>query len=244
MKTGLTKLSEKYLTALRKHTKPGAQAGVPSAAQLGRQAVALGLETLDLARIHELALTTLASPDSPAGARKQMIKQAKAFFLKAIAPIEQTHRPARKTDAHVQQLNRTLRRRTVESSDSARHLRRGIAQRQAAEAALKKSGKQRQQLLAESGRLQKQSRRLTHKILATQENEWQPVTPYHHHDSHANLTVVSKTKSHRNYNALIKIEKQTTDGGPGPRQFPAAKPGIPYSWHGGQFRSAGQLHGH
>lgn len=120
MKTGLTKLSEKYLTALRKHTKPGAQAGVPSAAQLGRQAVALGLETLDLARIHELALTTLASPDSPAGARKQMIKQVKAFFLEAIAPIEQTHRPARKTDAHVQQLNQTLRRRQAAERPSKR----------------------------------------------------------------------------------------------------------------------------
>jgi signal transduction histidine kinase len=176
MKTGLSKLSEEYLTALRKHTKPGAQAGVPSAVRLGRQAVALGLETLDLARIHELALATLTSPGSPAGARKQIIKQAKAFFLEAIAPIEQTHRPARKTDAHVQQLNQTLRRRTAESSDSARHLRRGIAQRQAAEVALKKSGKQRQRLLAESGRLQAHSRHLTHKILSAQENEWQQVS--------------------------------------------------------------------
>ena len=176
MKTGLHRLSEKYLAALRRHTKPGVKSGARSAAQLGRAAVALGLETLDLARIHELAITTLASPDSPAGARKQLIKQAKTFFLEAIAPIEQKHRSARKADAHVEQLRQTLRRRTVESSASARHLQRGIVQRQAAEAALKRSGKQRQQLLAESGRLQKQSRRLTHKILLAQENEWQQVS--------------------------------------------------------------------
>ena len=59
MKQNLTGLSQQYVTALRKQLKQGPQASLQPALGLGREAVALGLETLELARIHEQALATL-----------------------------------------------------------------------------------------------------------------------------------------------------------------------------------------
>jgi len=59
MKKKLIRLSERYVTVLRKHLKQGPQAGLQPALGVGRAAVALGLETLELARIHERALVTL-----------------------------------------------------------------------------------------------------------------------------------------------------------------------------------------
>jgi signal transduction histidine kinase len=171
MKTNASRLPGQYLAALRNHLKPDAKAGSPAATRLGRQAVVCGLETLDLARLHEQALTSLAVPGSPARHKETLTRRARAFFVEALAPIEKTHRAARKTEAHAHQLDRTLRQRTVESSASARHLKQGIARRQAAEAALQKSGQQRNRLLAESRRLREHLQHLTHEILSGQEDE-------------------------------------------------------------------------
>ena len=59
MKQKLIRLSQRYATALRTHLLPGARASLQPALELGRQAVVLGVETLELARMHESALTTL-----------------------------------------------------------------------------------------------------------------------------------------------------------------------------------------
>ena len=59
MKRKLIGLSQRYRASLQKHLKQGLRASLQPARRLGRQAVALGLETLDVARIHEGALATL-----------------------------------------------------------------------------------------------------------------------------------------------------------------------------------------
>lgn len=176
MKAKLNKLSKQYLAALRKHLKPGQGTSLQPAIQLGRRAVALGLETLDLAKIHAQVLTTLVSPGGSSTSRERTIKRAKAFFFEVIAPVENTHRAALEAEVHVNQLNRTLRQRTVESSASARHLKQGVVQRQASDRALKKSGKQHAKLLAESRRLREHLRHLTHEILSAQEDERQKIS--------------------------------------------------------------------
>lgn len=181
MNAPLIRLSEQYLTALRQHLKSGArtngqssgvrgQRSLSSAVGLGHQAVVLGVETLDVARIHEQALTTLIAGGSSRD-RARMIQRAKTFFTEAITPIEKTHRAALAADGQVNQLNQTLRQRTEESSVSARHLKRDIVQRQATEEALKKSGEHYATLLGKSRRLQKHLRHLTYEILSTQEDE-------------------------------------------------------------------------
>ena len=76
MKRKLTGLSRQYQAALRKHLKRSRPASLPPAKGLGRQAMTIGLETLDLARIHEQALITLVLPSDSAGARDAMVRRA------------------------------------------------------------------------------------------------------------------------------------------------------------------------
>ena len=182
MNAKTAKWSRRYQKALRKHLGQGLGASLQPALGLGRRAVALGLETLDLSRIHEQALTTVVSPGGSSRTRQRMIKRSKRFFAETIVPIEKTHRAALKADIHVHQLIKTLRRRTVESSASTRYLERGIAKRQAVEAALKKSGKRHTRLLAELLSLQKHLRDLTHTLLLTQEDERQKTSHQLHDD--------------------------------------------------------------
>jgi len=176
VKAKLSKLSEQYLTVLSKHLEPGSKDGVQSANRLGQQAVALGLETLDLARIHEQALEIWKTQGRPSRLRPRMIQRARAFFAEATGPIQKTHRAAHEAETRLTQLNRTLRERTVESTASDRNLKRRIAQRRAAEEALRQSGQYCTKLLAESRRLQKYSRHLAHEILSAQEDQRRKVS--------------------------------------------------------------------
>jgi len=162
-----TRWSRRYQMALRKHLKQGPKSGLPPALELGRQAVVLGLETLDVARIHEGALARLESYSS----REGILKRAEGFFTEAITPIERTHRAALKANRHVKQLTAALDRRTSGLVASTRCLKRRIAQRKSAEEALKRSGKHHAKLLEKSHRLRNHLRRLTHQILSAQEQE-------------------------------------------------------------------------
>jgi signal transduction histidine kinase len=167
MKRKLIRLSRRYVTALKKHLKEGPLASLKPARGLGRQAVAIGLETLDLARIHEGALATLEASSS----RDGIIKRAEIFFTEAITPIENTHRAALKTNARLSQLNQTLGRRTEDLAVSNSFLKQGIARRKTVEQALKKSGEHSQKVLKESRQLQKHLQHLTHQILSAQEDK-------------------------------------------------------------------------
>jgi len=167
MKEKLISLSQRYVAALRKHLKAGSAASLQPALKLGRQAVIFGLETLELARIHEQALIILKL----SGDDNAMIKRAETFFIEATAPIVETHHAALQSKIHLNRLNETLSRRTTELVAANRQLRRGVARRKSVEAALKKSGKRYGRLLNESLQLQEGLRRLTHQVLAAQEDE-------------------------------------------------------------------------
>lgn len=153
--------------ALRKHLRQGPCASLQPAVQFGRRAVLLGLETLELARIHERALTTLALSNSKNG----LIKRAEMFFAEALTPIVETHRAAQQSKIQLHRLNETLSRRTVELAATHRQLKRGMVRRQSVEAALKKSGIHYTRLLKDSLQLQEGLRQLTHQVLVAQEDE-------------------------------------------------------------------------
>jgi len=167
MKKKLIRLSQRYVRALREHLKRGSRDGLQPALTLGRRAVALGLETLELARIHERALAALELSKSKDG----LARRAEIFFIEAIAPIVETHRAARHSKNELNRLNETLDRRTAELAATNRQLQRGIARRKSVETALKKSGQHYAKLLKESLQLQEDLRRLTHQVLAAQEAE-------------------------------------------------------------------------
>jgi len=167
MKQEIIRLSQRYVTALGEHLEQGPRGSFLPALRLGRRAVALGLETLDLARIHEQAVTALEL----ASKRDGFIGRAQIFFTEAITPIEETHLAARKAETHLHQLTETLGRRTGELAAANGQLRRSVVRRKAVETALKKSGERYAKLLKDSLQLQEGLRQLTHQVLTAQENE-------------------------------------------------------------------------
>ena len=158
MKRKLTGLPRQYQTALRSHLKHGARASLQPALRLGRRAAGLGLEPLELARIHQQALATLKLSKDENG----LIKRAEIFFIEAITPILR--------------LKETLSRRAQDLASTNRRLQRGIIRRKSVEAALKKSGKHSTRLLKDSLQSQKGMRHRAHQILSAQEEDRQTIS--------------------------------------------------------------------
>src|ERR1041384_6263383 len=139
MKRNCTELSRQYQATLRNYLQRGPQASVRAAQGLGRRAMALGLETLDLARIHEQALIALVLPSYSAATRDAMVRRAGTFFFEAVPPIQKTHRTAREANVHLRRVNRTLSQRSADLAASNRQLKQEIVQRKTVETALRKS---------------------------------------------------------------------------------------------------------
>src|SRR2546421_8588153 len=132
-------LSRQYQGALQRHLKGSRPASLRWAKSLGLRAMSSGLETLDLARIHEQALIKLVLPGYSPGTRETMVRRAGVFFAEAITPIEATHRIALETNVQMIRLNEGLRRRSADLAASNRRLKEQVAQRRVAEQALRKS---------------------------------------------------------------------------------------------------------
>jgi len=167
MKQNLIRLSLRYVAALRTHLKPGARANLQPALRLGRQAVALGLETLELARIHEKAIATLAA----VGGKDELEKCAQIFFTEANAPIEEARGAAQPGSGRLNQLKGKLGQRTEELAAANRQLQRGVVRRKVMEEAFEKSGQHHKKCLEESLHLQERLRQLTHRVMSVQEDE-------------------------------------------------------------------------
>jgi signal transduction histidine kinase len=167
MKRKIIALSRRYEVALAKHLQQPAGASLAGAQGLGRRALAIGIEMLDMARIHEEALVSL----SGSSINDRGHKHSNAFFAEAINPIEETHVTAREARVRSIQLEETLQRRTLQLAASNQRLQHRIVTRRTAEAALRLSGERQTKLLKESFQLQQRLRRLTHRLLASQENE-------------------------------------------------------------------------
>ncbi len=170
-KRKMSALARRYELELRRYLKRLPAASVQPALKLGCQAVALGLETLDLALIHEHAVLGLAmAVDAPAE-RAGIVKRSKTFFALAIQPLEETHRSAVESNARLSQLNKALSQRTLDLAVSNRLLKQEIARREVVEGDLRQSERHSIQLLKESRQLQDQLRLLSRRILSVQEEE-------------------------------------------------------------------------
>jgi signal transduction histidine kinase len=167
MKQNLIGLSQRYVTALQKHLKQGPHVSLQPALKLGREAVALGLETLDLARIHEQALVTLELSNVKNG----FTKLAGIFFNEANTLIEETQHAARQSKAQLSRVMTTLGQRTEQLAASNRQLQHGVVRRKVMEDDFAKRGKRHQKSLEESLELQKRLRQLTHRVISAQEDE-------------------------------------------------------------------------
>jgi hypothetical protein len=130
-------ISHQYHEALRAYVDPVALGmDLQPALQLGTLAVDAGLDTLDMARIHDLAM----NGDRPCGGRRRSLRlRASAFFAEAITPIESTHRSAQEAKQKIERLSDTLALSSVELAEIQMALRDGISMREGSEAALKSS---------------------------------------------------------------------------------------------------------
>jgi len=208
----LNGLAQRYVAALRKHLKEGPRAVPPdgTAQELGRRAMALGLETLDLARFHEQALITLILPGHSPGTRARMIRRAGTFFAEAITPIEKTHRAAREDNDQLARLNQSLIQRSVDLIASNRQLQREILQRKSVEESLRKSEQHYSKLLEQSRHMQEQLRRLSRQLLTAQEEERRMISRELHDQIAQTLTGINirlaslKTESTLNNKGLQK----------------------------------------
>lgn len=167
MNQSLTRLSHCYTAALRAHLKQGLNASLLPATQVGREAVRRGLETLELARIHEQTLILLELPKSKNG----LVKRAENFFIEANAQIIATHNAAQQNKIHLRRLTTLLSQRAEQLATSNRQLQQGIVRRKLMADNFEKRGQQHRKCLAESLGLQKQLRQLTHQVIATHEDE-------------------------------------------------------------------------
>jgi len=171
MKRKLFKLSRHYQHALLSHLQQGKTADVELARGLGGEALAAGMQTLDLAKLHEETLVVEVLPGCPKAKRIDIIKRAGVFFTAAIVPIEATRHGATNGTDQLNDCIESLSRRTVELAASNRELILEIEQRKLAEQALKESELHYAQLLDKSDLMQAQFQQLTRKILSAQEDE-------------------------------------------------------------------------
>lgn len=164
-------LSRLYHAALRLYLNQGAEANMEPARAIGHHAVTHGLETLDIARIHEIAVATLILPTYSHQTSGAMLGRAAAFFAEVLVPIEKTHRGASEANIHLNQIIKVLGQRTLELAESVTELKLEVVQRQAAEDALKTSELTTSGLLAKSLEMQEELRHLSRQLLSAQEEE-------------------------------------------------------------------------
>jgi signal transduction histidine kinase len=172
MKRNITLLSARYSAALRMCLKAGSASSVKAPLKLGRLAAALGVETLEMARIHERALVSLKLSVG----KNRIVKRAELFFTEAITPILETHRAARQSRGDLIRMSGALDRRTRELAATNRQLQRGIVRRRSVEQALKNCGEHYALLLKDSLLLQEGLRQLTRQLLSAQGKEREKIS--------------------------------------------------------------------
>lgn len=164
-------LSQRYHAGLQQFLKQGPGASTEPAQSLGQLAVDSGLETLDIARIHEIAIASLILPTYTPETSGVLLGRAAAFFTATLVPIERTHRGAIEANIHLNHTIKALGQRTDELAESVSELKLEILQRIEAEQALKISELTTSALLVKSLEMQDELRYLSRQLLSVQEEE-------------------------------------------------------------------------
>lgn len=167
MQGRLVKFAKRYATALGSRLEGRVPAGGHARLKLGTEALNLGLETLELARIHEQACASL-KPLKRSGSRMRM---AEAFFAEVMGPVTASHSTAKSNKEELGRVTGALKHRTRQLTRTNRMLARSIQRRKGSEAAFKRSNERFSRLLSESNALQGELRRLLHLALKSQEEE-------------------------------------------------------------------------
>ena len=167
----LRRLSDEYQHALRIYFDQGVQASLQPAQDLGGMAVVTGMETLDLAKVHEQALAALLEPEVSPVVQEELTRRAAVFFAEAIVPIEETHPDALAANSDLDRLSAALDQRTLDLAAAHRELQQQISGRQQAQVNLDHNQQLSKQLLEDSWRLDENLQDMARKILSATEDE-------------------------------------------------------------------------
>jgi len=184
-------VSRRYATALKSHLASRRTPSLRRAGDLGHLAIAAGLGSSDLAKIHEQALIRLVSSGDSPRTMDGKIARAAPFFIKALGSFESNHRAAVEANGHLSRLNGSMHRRTLELAGAKRQLKREFVRRKHLEAALKKSEQHYGELLLKSRYMQEHLHRLSRKILHAQEQERKRISRELHDEIGQTLTAVN-----------------------------------------------------
>lgn len=102
-------LAEEYVVALHEYSASGSEAALARAYQLGRRAVSDGVGVLEMAALHQQALSTALSASTPAANR------GAEFLSEALAPFELTRRGFQQISASLKDVNSGLQHRLDEA---------------------------------------------------------------------------------------------------------------------------------
>jgi signal transduction histidine kinase len=165
-------LVRSYRSALKKHLQAGGGSDRKYARRIGQRALALGLDILGLARIHELALAGLEPDASSPGQGSVADHQHREFFETAVSHLEEGRLAisgaiSRRTPHAIEALK--LRTEDLVATNAELHLE--IARRIAVEESLRTSEATTSLLLKKSRRLQEDLRSLSRRLLTVQEDE-------------------------------------------------------------------------
>ena len=204
------RLSQLYHSGLQEYLRQSSDTDLAAARNLGNLAISVGLDTLDMARIHEIALIALVLPSYSATTSNRLMGRAGMFFAEAITPIERTHRGAREANAQLNQLVKTLSQRTLELAESVTGLKEEIIQRRAVEESLRISKQASVILLEKSRQMQEELRLLSRQLLSAQEEERRKISRELHDVIAQTLTGINlklaslKSESVTNTSVLLK----------------------------------------
>jgi len=127
MKTSkLNLFAARYLGSLKAHLEEGPELGLTAARKLGIEAVALGLETLKIAIIHEQSRKVLTLLSWSPAKCEVMTSRATLFFSEVVTPIENTHPASLRSTDGMKRSNISLKRRTRQLAASTLVLRKGL----------------------------------------------------------------------------------------------------------------------
>ena len=177
MNRHVPKLTRGYILSLRTFLAHGQESALARAYELGRNAIAKGLGVLDMARVHQEALTKVMRSPARTKDEERIIKSAETFLLESLSPFEATHRGFRETNLKLAERNRELEAE--------------VKERKRVEDALRRSEKHYQRLFNEAQTMQENLRNLSNRILHTQEEERKRISRELHDEVGQSLTAIN-----------------------------------------------------